>query len=316
MTYIALGGLLAAGLSSLVFAFTPTVGAKAAKAIKRLNQGGAIGKGLGGGPANAYWQTVEAAVSRKKAETRYHAGAGAFGLAKRALARLIILSPERRSVVEKKLYRAGYRATPELFYSDVILRASAVCLLAPALAFLDNKLAAAATVLLAVGLYYKWIGEPDARLKKIASSISDELPRFVSVLNYSMSTDRDLLRAIERYIKIAKPALRGDLELLLLEMKAGNYTEALKRFDSRIGNSQLSAFVSGLIDAGRGVDQKTFFYLMEENMKALFIENRKKELSRRPAKVKKAIIAVGLCMFLLYLVPICIQLAEGLSMFK
>ena len=316
MTYFFLTCLLSSGLSLLVFSFIPAVGGKAARTIKRINRKRAPGGDRKGGFTYGYRQVVEAAASREKAAARYQAGGGAFGLMKRALSRCIILSGERRAVVEKKLLRAGYRVSPELFYADVILRTFAVLLLTPVFFYLDNKVAAAATVFLSVGLYYKWIGAPDERLRRIAASISDELPRFVSVLSYSMSTDRDLINAIERYIRIAKPALRNDLELLLLEMKAGSITEALKRFDARVGNPQLSVFVSGLIDAGRGVDQKTFFFLMEENMKLLFIENRKKELSRRPAKVKKAIISVGLCMFLLYLVPICMQLVEGLSMFK
>jgi len=294
----------------------PSAGGRLEKMLKRIRRAGKSAGSRRGAPASGYMQTVADASTRTKLANRYCDTGGLVGAIKRLLSKMIFLSDSRREAVSKKLIRAGYKASPEMFYSDVIMRTLAVLSLAPVLVLLDNNLAAAATVLLAIGLYYKWIGEPDERIKKLSSEISDELPRFVSVLSYSMATDRDLARAVGRYIKIAKPALRGHLELLLLEMKAGNDSDALKRFDSRIGNSQLSAFVSGLIDAGRGVDQRTFFYLMEENMKLMFIENRKKELARRPAKVKKAIIATGLCMFLLYLVPICIQLADGLSMFQ
>ena len=261
-------------------------------------------------------RNVSDAASRARLSSRYRAGDGAYGAIKQAVAKLIVLSDGRRDAMNKKLLRAGFNVSVELFYADVILRVLAVYLLIPVFIALDIKAAAAGTVFLGIGLYYKWIGEPDERIKSVSAEIADELPRFVSVLGYSMTTDRDLIRTIERYLKIAKPALRADLELLLLEMKAGNIAEALKRFDERVGNAQLSAFVSGLIDAGRGVDQKTFFYLMEENMRQIFIENRKRELARRPAKVKKAIISAGLCMFLIYLVPICVQLIEGMSMFK
>ncbi|MCL2060018.1 MAG: hypothetical protein FWH01_13365 [Oscillospiraceae bacterium] len=259
---------------------------------------------------------VSDAAARAKLAMRYRAGEDAFGLAKRAVSKMIVLSGERRVAVEKKLLRAGYSVKAEMFYADVIVRVLAVYLLVPLFLLLGVTAAAAGTVFLGIGLYYKWIGEPDERIRRISAQITDELPRFVSVLGYSMTTDRDLIRTIERYLRIAKPALRNDLELLLLEMKAGNNADALKRFDERVGNAQLSAFISGLIDAGRGVDQKTFFFLMEENMKQLFIENKKKELASRPAKVKKAIISAGLCMFLIYLVPICVQLVEGMTMFK
>ena len=300
----------------LLFAFIPEDGGRIAKMLKRVRRAGTSGGTVRTVSASGYLRIVNDAASRTKLAARYSAGEGAFGVVKRAFSKLIFMSEGRRAAVGKKLLRAGYMATPELFYADVILRALSVYMLVPVFLLFDIKVAAAGTVFLGFGLYYKWIGETDERLRKISAEIADELPRFVSVLSYSMSTDRDLLRAVERYIRIAKPALRNELELLLLEMKAGNNTDALKRFDSRVGNPQLSAFISGLIDAGRGVDQKTFFFLMEENMKMSFIENRRRELSRRPAREKKAIISVGLCMFLLYLVPICVQLAEGLNMFK
>lgn len=299
----------------LVAAFLPVGGRRLEKLIKRINRQKADAGPRAGYQAD-FSRTVTDAALRAKLAMRYRAGEGVYGVLKRALSKLIIISPERRGTVENKLTRAGYKVKAEEFYADVIIRVVGVYLLVPVFLLLDIKVAAAGTVILGLGLYYKWAGEPDSRLRGITAAISDELPRFISVLGYSMSTDRDLKQTVERYLKIAKPALRYDLELLLLELKAGNNAEALKRFDTRVGIPQLSSFVSGLIDAGRGVDQKTFFYLMEENMKLMFIENRKKELSRRPVKVKKAIIAVGICMFLIYLVPICIQLKDGLEMFR
>ena len=321
MIYAVLVCAVSASFFLLIYTFIPETGGKMAKMLKRIRSinsgaGGLYAAGTDGRHAGGYLQSVTAAASRAKRAKRYNAGEGVYGLIKRTFAKIIILSDGRRDAVGKKLLRAGYSASPELFYADVILRMLAVYTLVPVFILLDVKVAAAGTIFLGIGLYYKWIGEPDERLRRIAEEITDELPRFVSVLSYSMATDRDLARAIGRYIKIAKPALRYELELLILEMRADGNAEALKRFDARVGISQLSAFISGLIDAGRGVDQKTFFYLMEENMKQIFIENRKRELARRPAKVKKAIISVGLCMFLIYLVPICLQLADGLTMFK
>ena len=316
LVHIMITAMLCASLYYLIFTFMPSTGGKPARILKRL-RGGAAGDDSPQGPyARDMKRNVTYAAARDKLASRYRAGGGVYGSLKKSLSKLIMLSDGRRAAVNKKLSRAGYSAPVEEFYADVILRVLAVMLLAPLFIMLDIKVAAAGTVFLGIGLYYKWIGEPDERLRRISAGIADELPRFVSVLGYSMTTDRDLIRTVERYVKIAKPTLRGELELLLLEMKAGNNAEALRRFDERVGNPQLSAFISGLIDAGRGVDQKTFFYLMEENMRRMFIENRKRELARRPSKVKRAIIAVGLCMFPMYLIPICMQLGEGLSMFK
>ena len=295
--------ILSASLYYVTASFLPIADGRVAKALKRIRR-----RAPPIGPAGL--------GARVKSAARYPADDNLYGRLKEFAAKFIILSEGRRSGVEQKLARAGYNVSAEAFYADVILRVLGVSLLAPALFILNVKIAAVGVVALCVGLYYKWMAAPDERLRALSAEIADELPRFVSVIGYSMTTDRDLMRTLERYLKIARPALRRELELLLLEMKAGNYAEALRRFDSRVGNAQLSAFVSGLIDAGRGVDQKTFFFLMEENMKQSFIENRKRELARRPAKVKKAIVSVGLCMFLLYMVPICVQLLGGMSMFR
>ena len=239
-----------------------------------------------------------------------------LGAFERAVLRFVRLGPGRREALGKKLLRAGIGGSPEEYVARAAARALSVLACSPLFWALDIKLAALGCALLAAAIYYKRASDLDSRLKAVRADIEDELPRFVSVINYSMATDRDLTRTIGRYLRICKPSFRYDLELLFLELRGGNMEDALKRFDSRVDIPQLSSFVTGLIDAGRGVDQKTFFYLMEENMKQLFISNKRKELSRRPAKIKKAIIASGLCLFVLYLVPIGVQLARGFMMFE
>ena len=232
------------------------------------------------------------------------------------IAKLIRLSPRKRDRMAKKMKRAGMRMTVEEFYANAVISAMGIFILIPLLILLNIKVAALACGVLGICVYYQNINQLEQKIKMVTIEITNELPRFVSVISYSMSADRDLIRTIEKYLRICKSAFRYDLELLLLEMKSGNMSEALKRFDERIDIPQLSVFVSGLIDADRGIDQKTFFYIMEENMKQLFVENKKKELSKRPEKIKRAIVAVGVCLFILYIVPISIQLGEGLKMFE
>ena len=232
------------------------------------------------------------------------------------LVRLVRISEDKKERVERKLKRAGFRYSAKEFYANAAAHAAYVFLLVPVFFMLNITVAAVACFALGITVYYKQIGKLEEVSRTIQLKIADELPRFVSVVNYSMSSDRDLIRTVEKYLRICKPAFRYDLELLLLEMKGGNSAEALKRFDLRVDIPQLSAFVSGLIDADRGIDQKTFFYIMEENMKQLFVENKKKEMTKRPAKIKKAIVAAGLCLFMLYLVPITLQLLESLKMFN
>ena len=232
------------------------------------------------------------------------------------LERFVRISDDKKEKLERKLKRVGFPYSAKGFYANAASRAIIVLSMVPLLFLLNIRVAAIACAVLGVTVYYKEIGKLDEENRMLQLKIADELPRFVSVVNYSMSSNRDLTRTVEKYLKICKPAFRYDLELLLLELKGGNMAEALKKFDLRVDIPQLSAFISGLINADRGVDQKTFFYIMEENMKQLFVENKKKELTRRPAKIKKAILAAGVCLFMLYLVPICMQLLNGIKMFN
>ncbi|MDR1439384.1 MAG: hypothetical protein LBJ10_05050 [Clostridiales bacterium] len=289
-----------------ISSFVAVSGAGGGRLLKKLRRGGARAAGTGDG---------------RHAGAGAYAGAGArqaikTGRLHRAIARMVRLSPGRRDSVARKLKRAGFRCSAEEFYADAVIDAARLVLLAPLLALANIGIGALAALALGASLYCRKLGAPDERLRAMGGEIINELPRFVSVINYSMATDRDLIRTIEKYLKICKPAFRYDLELLLLEMKSRNNAEALKNFDERIGVPQLSSFVSGLIDADRGIDQRTFFYMVDENMKQLFIENMKRELGKRPAKIRKAIIAAGLCVFVLYLVPIGVQLVEGFDMFR
>jgi hypothetical protein len=296
---LCVAGLAAAAVFLMATSFAAVSGAGAGKMLKKLRQAGARSAGGKYGRAGA----------RQKREIK-------IGRLHRAIARLVRLPPGRRDSFARKLKRAGYSCSVEEFYADAAIDAARLVLLAPLLALANIGIAAMASAVLGVSLYYRKLSIPDERLRAMGGEIINELPRFVSVINYSMATDRDLIRTIEKYLKICKPAFRYDLELLLLEMKSRNNAEALKNFDERIGVPQLSSFVSGLIDADRGIDQRTFFYMVDENMKQLFIENMKRELGKRPAKIRKAIIAAGLCMFVLYLVPIGSQLIEGFDMFR
>ncbi len=104
--------------------------------------------------------------------------------------------------------------------------------------------------------------------------------------------------------------------MLITEMKSGNIEDALRRFDERVNVSQLSTFISGVIGTSKGIDQRTFFFMMEQNMKVLFRENMKREMAKRPPKMKMAAFSVAICMALMYIVPMALQITSGLAIFK
>ncbi len=94
---------------------------------------------------------------------------------------------------------------------------------------------------------------------------------------------------MERYQrKIAGDDFKYDLDILITDLKTGNTEDALQRFDERVNIPQLSTFISGVIGTSKGIDQETFFLsLMEQEMKILARENIKREIAKRPGKIKK-----------------------------
>lgn len=218
--------------------------------------------------------------------------------------------------LEKDLARAGINLSPAEYYAKAYVTAGLVILLSFIFIPLGLTVITMCVILLGIMLFFKERQAAREKLKKINGKILDELPRFVRTYNNSLKSSKDILKFMERYRKIAGDDFKYDLDILITDLKTGNTEEALQRFDERVNIPQLSTFISGVIGTSNGIDQETFFYLMEQDMKILARENIKREIAKRPGKIKKATIAVGVMMFLLYLYPIFIDLKNGLGIFN
>ena len=218
--------------------------------------------------------------------------------------------------LEKDLARAGINLSPAEYYAKAYVTAGLVILSSFIFIPLGLTVITMCVMLLGIMLFFKERQAAREKLKKINGKILDELPRFVRTYNNSLKSSKDILKFMERYRKIAGDDFKYDLDILITDLKTGNTEEALQRFDERVNIPQLSTFISGVIGTSKGIDQETFFYLMEQDMKILARENIKREIAKRPGKIKKATIAVGVMMFLLYLYPIFIDLKNGLGIFN
>lgn len=231
-------------------------------------------------------------------------------------AKLIHLDNYQRRKLTKDLERAGIKLTPEEYQAKAYVTAGLTILASFLFIPLGVPLITMGVMLLGIMLFFKERQSLSEKLKKINGRILEELPRFVRTYNNSLKSSKDILRFMERYRKIAGDDFKYDLDILITELKTGNTEEALQRFDDRVNIPQLSTFISGVIGTSKGIDQQTFFYLMEQDMKTLARENIKREIAKRPGKIKKATIAVGVMMFILYLYPIFMDLKNGLGIFN
>ena len=232
------------------------------------------------------------------------------------LSKFMRIEPYESRKLEKDLQRAGIPLSPAEYKAKAFVTAGLVILLSFVFIPLGLTVITLLVMLLGVMLFFKERQAVKEKLKKINGRILDELPRFVRTYNNSLKSSKDILKFMERYQKIAGEDFKYDLDILITDLKTGNTEEALQRFDERVNIPQLSTFISGVIGTSKGVDQETFFYLMEQDMKILARENIKREIAKRPGKIKKATVAVGVMMFLLYLYPIFMDLKNGLGIFN
>jgi len=232
------------------------------------------------------------------------------------LYRLIKLSPEKRERLQTAFSRCNIKMTPEEYYLKAAGMSVSVFLTAFLFIWAGLPLAAFGSIILGVLIYFRQIRLVHGKLEKLNRQILEELPGFIRSFSYGLNSSRDIVAIIEKYRAVAKPVLASELDLLLANMKTENYETALKKFDERLSLEPVSAFVSGIIGINRGIDYRTYFYLLEENMKNLSRENLKREIARRPGKLKIAIIITILCLFFMYMVPIIVQLSKGFNLFK
>jgi len=217
--------------------------------------------------------------------------------------------------LRKDLARAGINLTPKRYICMAAAKASVHLLLALASVVAGVTVAAVALIFLGATVYLKERYRVREALRRKDEAILEEMPGFIRSFGYSLEAEGDIIRIFERYRAICGEDFKYDLDRLITDLKTGNMEDALSQFDERVNLPQMSGFVSGIIGITKGVDQRTFFFIMESEMKALSRENVRRALARRPGKVRRATVAVGACMFLLYLVPMGMQLFEGLRLF-
>lgn len=232
------------------------------------------------------------------------------------VSQLIHLDNYRSRKLAKDLERAGIKLTPAEYQAKAYVTAGLTIAASFLFIPLGMPILTMGVMLLGIILFFKERQSLNEKLKKINGRILEELPRFVRTYNNSLKSSKDILRFMERYRKIAGDDFKYDLDILITELKMGNTEEALQHFDDRVNIPQLSTFISGVIGTSKGIDQQTFFYLMEQDMKILARENIKREIAKRPGKIKKATVAVGVMMFILYLYPIFMDLKNGLGIFN
>ncbi len=218
----------------------------------------------------------------------------------------------KRNRLEKTLKSAGIKMTPEAFTVYAMLKAFGVCLLAIPCSFLF-PLIIPMIVILAVAVYFKEIGKADEAMREKRGAIEKELPRFVATVEQELKTSRDILSIMENYKKHAGLHFSYELDVTCADMRSSSYEAALTRFESRIGSSQLSDVVRGLVSVIRGDDSAVYFKMLAHDFKLIELQRLKAEAQKIPPKIRVFSFGMLMLFLLTYFAVMGMQLLESLG---
>lgn len=216
----------------------------------------------------------------------------ALGPLVKIAAPLIRLEPYKAKLLALQLGRAEIQLTPKEYYAKAILISAAAGVLACAAAGAVMPSMIPVSVALAVIIYLHLMGEVKDKLKAKDKLVEAELPRFVRAIVQGMRTEPDIIKLFENYLSIARPGLQYDLEILVMELKSGNFEEAMNNFDRRVGNAYVSRLCKALSAQNQGSNQDTTLHHLMSDMSTLAHETLRRELDKRPGKVRMLVIPV------------------------
>ena len=227
---------------------------------------------------------------------------------------LLHLDPVRKGKLSQALSIAGLSITPETYTMKALLSAFLVAACSVVFFFLFpliGLLMLGLAVLMWFATYYKVFDI----VKKRKKAIEAELARFAVSIQQSLATDRDVLKLLISYRRIAGPELGTELDTTIADMKTGNYEQALLRFQNRIGSTMLSDIVRGLIGTLRGDDQQMYFKMLAFDLRQVEQNNLKKEAAKRPKQMQKYSMLMLLCILLIYVVVLSVEVIQSLGSF-
>lgn len=220
----------------------------------------------------------------------------------------------KRNRLKAVLEIAGLEMTPEVYTARAWVTAGAVALCALPLMFVI-PLSVPILIGLAVALWFSTYYAAFDFVKKRRKLIEAEVPRFALTIGQNLENDRDVLKILTSYRRVAGRDFGAELDQTIADMKTGNYENALIHFETRVGSPMLSDVVRGLIGVLRGDDQRMYFKLICFDMRQIEQNELKKEAAKRPKKMQRYSMMMLFCIMIIYLVVLCTEVLGSLGAF-
>ncbi|RHQ05344.1 secretion protein F [Clostridium sp. AM51-4] len=228
------------------------------------------------------------------------------------LSHYIRMDEYKKSRMGNVLKASGMNLTPEVYQAYALVKAGTVLLAVIPCAIL-MPLLVPVVVVLALLLYFKEGQKADEKLKAKREEIEGELPRMVATIEQELKASRNVSGMLERFKGNAGPALTGELDILLADMRSSNYEAALTRFEARLNSPMLSDVVRGLIGVLRGDDSSVYFQMLAHDFKQIELQRLKAQAQKIPPKIRVFSFVMLVCFLLTYLAIICYVALESLG---
>lgn len=215
------------------------------------------------------------------------------------VAPLIPLPPETVDKLSIDLVRADIPYTPQEYYAKAILSALAGILISILAASMGSAILVIAGLLMAVWLFFKNFDQVKDALKGKFAELEREIPTLIRSIKSSLESDSDVIRAFEKYERVASPAMVSELSTLINDMKSTSVEKALMKFDSRMNNTHVTRLCATLIEMERGIDSTMSMQYLAQDMTVLSRQAIQRELDKRPGQMKRAILPAGIILVLM-----------------
>ena len=206
----------------------------------------------------------------------------------------MIITEYKERRMSAKLRRAGIMLTPKEYMARSVVMAVLSAVVAYAMLILTVSSMSIVAVILGIVVYFHFQGEMNDKLKVKDKMIEAELPKFIRAIVQGLRTEKDIIKLLETYQTIAGDGLKYDIEVLIMDLKSGNFEEGMTEFEKRIGNSYVSRLAKALIAVSRGDDQSSMLNYLLSDMGLLAKEMMQRELNKRPGRVKILVIPIVL----------------------
>ena len=125
--------------------------------------------------------------------------------------------------MKNKLERAEMPFTPQEYYARSVVIAAAVFIAGGIMsAVMMPKMILVMAVLAGI-VYYHFTDEVNDKLKAKDALIENELPKFIRAIVQGLKTEKDIIKLLETYGTIAEKGLQYDIEVLIMDLKSGNF---------------------------------------------------------------------------------------------